>query len=149
MLSPLLSMCITLSNKEATGSVWGIVCITSHLRMEAAIVYPRLEVKKKKEVESLCDCIAFKLSGYITFIVLHITNIQHDYDLHFNSNNTKQLLNPLLEKHWWQQNCVPRKSGGHCIRKIQCPISQWKRSLQILHILWPSTYQASSPWPWI
>lgn len=56
--------------------------------------------KKKKEVESLCDCIAFKLSGYITFIVLHITNIQHDYDLHFNSNNTKQLLNPLLEKHW-------------------------------------------------
>lgn len=56
--------------------------------------------EKEKKVGSLCDCIAFKLSEYITLIVLHLTNQQHDYDLHFNSNTTKQLLNPFLEKHW-------------------------------------------------
>lgn len=38
MLLPLPSLCITLSNKEETSSVWEVVlCLISHLRMEVVI----------------------------------------------------------------------------------------------------------------
>lgn len=64
--------------------------------MEAAIVPPWLQVKKNYGF--FVTALPLKPSGYNTLTVLHTTNKQDDYDLLFNSNNTKQLLKPFSGK---------------------------------------------------